>query len=73
MSILSARIPREQEEDLPRDSTETGHKDDPETPFSNDMSHEGIVQILLFILDSSPSETVLECVKVTELIVSQTQ
>ena len=67
MSTLSAQVPR-QHEDLPRNRTQTGHKDNPETTLSNDMGHEGIVQILLFILDCSPSETVLECVKVTELI-----
>jgi hypothetical protein len=32
------------------------------------MGHESIVQILLFILDGSPSEAVLERVKVSELI-----
>jgi hypothetical protein len=69
VSIRSANVPRHQK-DLPRDSTQSRYKDDPEPSFSNNMGHESIVQILLFILDSSPSEAVLERVEVTELNVS---
>jgi hypothetical protein len=56
-----------QQKDLPRDSTQTRYKDDPEPTFSDDMGHESIVEILLFILDSSTSEAVLERVEVPEL------
>lgn len=69
MSILLAIDPRQQK-DLPRDSTQTRYKDDPEPTFSDDMGHESIVEILLFILDSSPSEAVLESVKITKLKIS---
>jgi hypothetical protein len=69
MPILSA-VALECQGDLPRDSTQTRYKDDPETSFPDNMCHEGIVQILLFILDSSTSEAVLERVEVTKLDIS---
>jgi hypothetical protein len=69
MSILLA-VALEWQGDLPRDSTQTRYKDDPEPTLSNDMCHEGIVQILLFILDSSTSEAVLERVEITKLDIS---
>jgi hypothetical protein len=69
MSRLLAIDPRQQK-DLPRDSTQTRYKDDPEPTLSNDMRHKSIVEILLFILDGSPSKAVLERVEVPELNVS---
>jgi len=42
-------------EDIPRDGTESRYEYDPETAFSNDMSHERVIEILFLILDSSTS------------------
>jgi hypothetical protein len=58
---------RQEEGNSPWNSTESRYEYDPEPAFSNDMSHERVIEILLFVLDRCTSQTVLECVEVAKL------